>query len=149
MPDRKRPAAGETAAGKTGKTTSGSGQTKARGDRTADRAAVRRGTPAGDGPAGGASARVGVRKTYKLFIGGAFPRSESGRSYPAAGPDGAVLAHVAMASRKDARDAVVAARKAVGGLGRGDGVQPGAGPVPGRGTAPGPGRAVHRGIRCE
>ena len=59
--------------------------------------------------------RVAVRKTYKLFIGGAFPRSESGRSYPAAGPDGAVLAHVAMASRKDARDAVVAARKAVAG----------------------------------
>jgi len=62
-----------------------------------------------------AVARNAVRKTYKLFIGGAFPRSESGRSYPAAGPDGAVLAHVAMASRKDARDAVVAARKAVAG----------------------------------
>ena len=60
-------------------------------------------------------ARVDVRKTYKLFIGGAFPRSESGRSYPAAGPDGAVLAHVAQASRKDARDAVVAARKATAG----------------------------------
>jgi acyl-CoA reductase-like NAD-dependent aldehyde dehydrogenase len=56
-----------------------------------------------------------VRKTYKLFIGGAFPRSESGRSYPAAGPGGAVLAHVAMASRKDARDAVVAARRATAG----------------------------------
>ena len=66
-------------------------------------------------PPASASARVDVRKTYKLFIGGAFPRSESGRSYPAAGPDGAVLAHVAMASRKDARDAVVAARKAVAG----------------------------------
>jgi len=114
MPDRKRPAAGPTAAGKTGKTTSGSGQTKTRGGRAADRAAVRA-DAGGDGPVGGASARVGVRKTYKLFIGGAFPRSESGRSYPAAGPDGAVLAHVAMASRKDARDAVVAARKAVAG----------------------------------
>jgi acyl-CoA reductase-like NAD-dependent aldehyde dehydrogenase len=56
-----------------------------------------------------------VRKTYKLFIGGAFPRSESGRSYPARRPDGAVLAHVALASRKDVRDAVVAARKATGG----------------------------------
>jgi acyl-CoA reductase-like NAD-dependent aldehyde dehydrogenase len=56
-----------------------------------------------------------VRKTYKLFIGGAFPRSESGRSYPARRPDGAVLAHVALASRKDARDAVVAARKAADG----------------------------------
>jgi len=59
--------------------------------------------------------RVDVRKTYKLFIGGAFPRSESGRSYPATGPDGTVLAHAARASRKDARDAVVAARKAVPG----------------------------------
>jgi acyl-CoA reductase-like NAD-dependent aldehyde dehydrogenase len=56
--------------------------------------------------------RVDVRKTYKLFIGGAFPRSESGRSYPVTGPDGTVLAHAARASRKDARDAVVAARKA-------------------------------------
>ena len=115
MPDRARPAAGKTAAGKTGKTARSSGQTKARGDRPADRAAVRRVSATGDGPADGASARVDVRKTYKLFIGGAFPRSESGRSYPAAGPDGAVLAHVAMASRKDARDAVVAARKAVAG----------------------------------
>ncbi len=56
--------------------------------------------------------RLDVRKTYKLFIGGAFPRSESGRSYPVAGPDGTLLAHAARASRKDARDAVVAARKA-------------------------------------
>jgi acyl-CoA reductase-like NAD-dependent aldehyde dehydrogenase len=86
----------------------------ARGDRPADRAAVRA-RAGGDGPAGGPPARAEVRKTYKLFIGGAFPRSESGRSYPAAGPGGAVLAHVAMASRKDARDAVVAARKATTG----------------------------------
>ncbi len=56
--------------------------------------------------------RVGVRKTYKLFIGGAFPRSESGRSYPVTAPDGTLLAHAALASRKDARDAVVAARQA-------------------------------------
>jgi acyl-CoA reductase-like NAD-dependent aldehyde dehydrogenase len=53
-----------------------------------------------------------VRKTYKLFIGGAFPRSESGRSYPVRLADGTVAAHAALASRKDARDAVVAARKA-------------------------------------
>ena len=53
-----------------------------------------------------------MRKTYKLFIGGAFPRSESGRSYPVTAPDGTLLAHAALASRKDARDAVVAARKA-------------------------------------
>ena len=51
--------------------------------------------------------RLPVKKTYKLFIGGAFPRSESGRTYEAEGQN------VARASRKDARDAVVAARKAV------------------------------------
>ena len=56
--------------------------------------------------------RVTVRKTYKLFIGGAFPRSESGRSYPVSTPDGRFLANAAQASRKDVRDAVVAARKA-------------------------------------
>ena len=61
------------------------------------------------------SDRVDVRKTYKLFIGGAFPRSESGRSYVIATPGGDFLANAAMASRKDARDAVVAARKAVAG----------------------------------
>jgi acyl-CoA reductase-like NAD-dependent aldehyde dehydrogenase len=59
-------------------------------------------------------ARVTVRKTYKLYIGGAFPRSESGRSYLVADHKGAFLANAAMASRKDARDAVVAARKAFG-----------------------------------
>ena len=53
-----------------------------------------------------------MRKTYKLFIGGAFPRSESGRSYPVRTPGGDLLAHAARASRKDARDAVVAARAA-------------------------------------
>ncbi|HEY3732503.1 MAG TPA: aldehyde dehydrogenase family protein [Streptosporangiaceae bacterium] len=58
--------------------------------------------------------RLAVRKTYKLFIGGAFPRSESGRTYQVAGHDGAPLAHAAQASRKDARDAVTAARAAVG-----------------------------------
>lgn len=57
--------------------------------------------------------RLGVAKTYKLFIGGAFPRSESGRTYPVAAADGRFLANVARASRKDARDAVVAARKAL------------------------------------
>ena len=59
-----------------------------------------------------ATERVGVRKTYKLYIGGAFPRSESGRSYEVSGVDGGFLANAAQASRKDARDAVVAARKA-------------------------------------
>ncbi len=56
--------------------------------------------------------RLRVRKTYKLYLGGAFPRSESGRSYPVSGPDGELLAHAAQASRKDVRDAVVAARSA-------------------------------------
>jgi acyl-CoA reductase-like NAD-dependent aldehyde dehydrogenase len=56
-----------------------------------------------------------VRKTYKLYIGGAFPRSESGRSYPVSAPDGKLLAHAAQASRKDVRDAVRAARSALGG----------------------------------
>ncbi|CAA9326841.1 MAG: Aldehyde dehydrogenase [uncultured Nocardioidaceae bacterium] len=56
--------------------------------------------------------RLEVRKTYKLAIGGAFPRSESGRSYAVTAADGTFLANAAHASRKDARDAVVAARKA-------------------------------------
>lgn len=58
------------------------------------------------------TARLDVPKTYKLFIGGAFPRSESGRVTEVRGPDGAFVANVAKASRKDARDAVRAARKA-------------------------------------
>jgi acyl-CoA reductase-like NAD-dependent aldehyde dehydrogenase len=57
--------------------------------------------------------RLDVRKTYKLYIGGAFPRSESGRSYEVRSADGGqFLANAALASRKDARDSVVAARKA-------------------------------------
>jgi acyl-CoA reductase-like NAD-dependent aldehyde dehydrogenase len=56
--------------------------------------------------------RIAVRKTYKLFIGGAFPRSESGRSYEVLDSKGGFLANAAQASRKDARDAVVAARSA-------------------------------------
>ena len=64
--------------------------------------------------------RLAVRKTYKLFIGGAFPRSESGRSYPVHGPlagkrGRSLLAFAAQGSRKDARDAVKAARGAFGG----------------------------------
>lgn len=58
------------------------------------------------------SARLEVRKTYKLFIGGAFPRSESGRTYEVHGADGAFLANAALGSRKDARDAVRVARDA-------------------------------------
>ena len=57
--------------------------------------------------------RLGVRKTYKLFIGGAFPRSESGRSYPVHSASGEFVANAALGSRKDVRDAVKAARSAV------------------------------------
>ncbi|GAA3805535.1 aldehyde dehydrogenase family protein [Nocardioides panacisoli] len=60
-------------------------------------------------------ARVDVRKTYKLYIGGAFPRSESGHSYEVQDSRGRFVANAALASRKDVRDAVVAARKAFGG----------------------------------
>jgi acyl-CoA reductase-like NAD-dependent aldehyde dehydrogenase len=56
--------------------------------------------------------RLDVRKTYKLYIGGAFPRSESGRSYIVSTPAGDSLANAARASRKDLREAVRAARKA-------------------------------------
>ncbi len=56
--------------------------------------------------------RLDVRKTYKLLINGAFPRSESGRSYEVASAKGAFLGNVALGSRKDVRDAVVAARAA-------------------------------------
>jgi acyl-CoA reductase-like NAD-dependent aldehyde dehydrogenase len=59
--------------------------------------------------------RLAVRKTYKLYVGGAFPRSESGRSYAVIDSRGTFVANAALASRKDARDAVVAARKAFGG----------------------------------
>jgi acyl-CoA reductase-like NAD-dependent aldehyde dehydrogenase len=59
-----------------------------------------------------ARSRLPVKKTYKLFVGGAFPRSESGRYDPAAAPGGEILANVCRASRKDVRDAVVAARAA-------------------------------------
>ncbi|MGM1060351.1 aldehyde dehydrogenase family protein [Saccharothrix sp. Mg75] len=58
------------------------------------------------------SDRIAVAKTYKLYVGGAFPRSESGRSYPVVDAGGAFLANAAQGSRKDARDAVGAARKA-------------------------------------
>ncbi len=56
--------------------------------------------------------RIDVRKTYKLYINGAFPRSESGRSYEVLDAKGRFAANASLASRKDARDAVVAARSA-------------------------------------
>ena len=62
-----------------------------------------------------ADTRIDVRKTYKLYVGGKFPRSESGRSYEVTDSRGRFLANAAQASRKDARDAVLAARGAVKG----------------------------------
>ncbi|MFK4067274.1 aldehyde dehydrogenase family protein [Streptomyces sp. NPDC029674] len=59
--------------------------------------------------------RLGVFKTYKLYVGGKFPRSESGRVYEVTDTKNTWLANAPLASRKDARDAVVAARKAQGG----------------------------------
>ena len=56
--------------------------------------------------------RIDINKTYKLFIGGAFPRSESGRVYEIKGANKKFIANPALASRKDLRDAVVAAKAA-------------------------------------
>ncbi|AZM55106.1 aldehyde dehydrogenase [Streptomyces sp. WAC 01529] len=61
------------------------------------------------------SERLTVFKTYKLYVGGKFPRSESGRVYEVTDAKGRWLANAPLSSRKDARDAVVAARKAFGG----------------------------------
>lgn len=61
------------------------------------------------------TSRLDVKKTYKLFIGGKFPRSESGRYLPAKSPSGEHLDNYCHASRKDFRDTVVAARSAVDG----------------------------------
>jgi acyl-CoA reductase-like NAD-dependent aldehyde dehydrogenase len=58
------------------------------------------------------SARLPVLKTYKIYIGGKFPRTESGRYYLLKDSSGAALANVCLSSRKDFRDAVVAARAA-------------------------------------
>lgn len=59
--------------------------------------------------------RLGVRKTWKLFIGGAFPRTESGRFFQLRNGEGEVIANMSRASRKDLRNAVAAARKALSG----------------------------------
>jgi acyl-CoA reductase-like NAD-dependent aldehyde dehydrogenase len=58
---------------------------------------------------------MNILKTYKIYIGGAFPRTESGRYYPLIDSKGNTLANVCLSSRKDVRNAVVAARKAFGG----------------------------------
>jgi acyl-CoA reductase-like NAD-dependent aldehyde dehydrogenase len=112
MPDRPRRDGGESS-GLTRQSPPRARKAGAGGGAAKERAAPPAKGGAPDGAA--ASPRLAVRKTYKLFIGGAFPRSESGRSFPVTGPGGDLLAHAALASRKDARDAVVAARKAVPG----------------------------------
>src|SRR3989337_4488714 len=56
--------------------------------------------------------RLDIQKTYKLYIGGKFPRTESGRYYPIVNGKGNLIANVCLATRKDFRNAVVAARKA-------------------------------------
>ncbi|MFC4492774.1 aldehyde dehydrogenase family protein [Streptomyces ovatisporus] len=94
---------------------------KAAGSAKAAEPAKKPGAPRARKPsaqAAGASrarVRVDVLKTYKLFIGGKFPRSESGRVYEVTDSQGDWLANAPRSSRKDARDAVVAARKAFGG----------------------------------
>jgi acyl-CoA reductase-like NAD-dependent aldehyde dehydrogenase len=62
-------------------------------------------------------ARLNVRKTYKLYINGEFPRTESGRFYAVTAKGGALLANACRGSRKDLRNAIAAARKAFGGWG--------------------------------
>jgi acyl-CoA reductase-like NAD-dependent aldehyde dehydrogenase len=58
--------------------------------------------------------RLEILKTYKLYIGGQFPRTESGRYYPLIDKNGITLANICLSSRKDARNAIQAARKAFG-----------------------------------
>lgn len=74
-----------------------------------------RGQVAAESDSPGPAARIEVRKTYKIYIGGQFPRSESGRSYLVRAADGRPLANAVRGSRKDVRDAVRAARGAFGG----------------------------------
>ena len=59
--------------------------------------------------------RIEVQKTYKIYIGGQFPRTESGRYYPLKNQKGELIANICLSSRKDFRNAVVAAREALGG----------------------------------
>ncbi len=79
------------------------------------RAGARRAVARDAQAAAAAAPRIEVRKTYKLYVGGQFPRSESGRSYVVRDADGSPLANACRASRKDLRDAVRVARKAADG----------------------------------
>ena len=101
----------------------------------------------GEAPPAASTSRIPVRKTYKLYVGGQFPRSESGRSYVVRAPDGTPLANAVRSSRKDVRDAVrtrARRRRRVGGQDRHE-PRPGALP---RGRADGGApRPVRRGGR--
>src|SRR3954447_11105314 len=89
---------------------SGNGRVAVKNGKVASR---RRIAPEGSpSPVWGGEARLPVLKTYKIFIGGKFPRSESGRYYVLKSPSGAAIANICRGSRKDFRDAVVAARGA-------------------------------------
>jgi acyl-CoA reductase-like NAD-dependent aldehyde dehydrogenase len=83
--------------------------TRAKRASVLERSASRLPAPAAAGSGGD---RIGVRKTYKLYIGGAFPRTESGRAYEIRGAKGELLANACRGTRKDIREAVRAARKA-------------------------------------
>lgn len=82
---------------------------------TTKRAAGSRPAALQPAPESASPTRVAVRKTYKLYVGGQFPRSESGRSYVVRTPDGTPIANAVRASRKDVRDAVRTARGAFAG----------------------------------
>ena len=69
----------------------------------------------GNGNGAKTESRLAVLKTHKIYIDGKFPRTESGRYYVLHAPNGKALANMCLSSRKDLREAVVAARKALGG----------------------------------
>ena len=151
MPDR-RPAAGKNPG-------HGEDRPKTAGQRPAerpcrDRPCRPRSPPAaGDGPPGGGPAGqrsrpLDVRKTYKLFIGGAFPRSESGRSYPVGRAGRRRCSPTPRGPRaRTPRDAVVAARKAVAGWSGATAYNRGQVLYRVAEMTRGPGGAVHRGDR--
>jgi acyl-CoA reductase-like NAD-dependent aldehyde dehydrogenase len=104
MPSSKRTQA-KTSTQRTTRRSNGASEQSTAGTRAVARTSAK-------AAAASATSRVEVRKTYKLYVGGQFPRSESGRSYVVNAADGAPLANAVRASRKDLRDAVRAARGA-------------------------------------
>jgi acyl-CoA reductase-like NAD-dependent aldehyde dehydrogenase len=88
--------------------------------------------------------RIEVLKTYKIFIGGQFPRTESGRYYALTNKKNEPVANVSLSSRKDFRNAVVAARNAAGGWSSRRGVQSRTDPLPHRRDAGRTEGSIHR-----